>query len=171
MPRLFHVSEQPDIARFEPRLPPPPNDAVQTPVVWSVDEPHLPNYLLPRECPRVAFRRALRTTAQDRERFLGAGDKVHVVAIESAWFERAISTALWLHEFAPESFVCRDSTAGYFVSATAVAPLDRRRVERPLAELLGYGVELRVLPSLLDLASAVAASSLAFSCIRMRNAR
>ena len=171
MPRLFHVSEQPDIVRFEPRPPPPANAAVHTPVVWSVDEPHLPNYLVPRECPRVAFQHAPGTTVQDRERFLGAGDKVHVVAIESAWFERTISTALWVYEFAPESFVCGDATAGYFVCATAVTPIDCRHVENPLVELLGCGVELRVLPSLHDLASAVAASSLAFSCIRMRNAR
>ena len=56
MPRLFHVSERPGIARFEPRLPPTANAAVRTPVVWVVDEAHLPNYLVPRECPRVAFR-------------------------------------------------------------------------------------------------------------------
>jgi len=170
MPRLFHVSEQAGIARFAPRLPPTPRATVQTPVVWAVDEAHLPNYLVPRDCPRVAFQLASETTARDREVFFGAAGAPRVVAIEGAWFERASSTPLWVYEFAPDGFVCGDATAGYFVCATTVTPIGCRRIESPLTELLACGVELRVLPSLRELAAAVAASSLAFSCIRMRNA-
>ncbi|MGH6623092.1 MAG: DUF6886 family protein, partial [Burkholderiaceae bacterium] len=62
------------------------------------------------------------------------------------------------------------ANAGYFVSASAVTPIACHRVERPLSEMLARGVELRVLASLRGLAAAVATSSLAFSCIRMRNA-
>ena len=51
---LFHISEESDIARFEPRAsgyPIPPGHLV----VWAIDESRLCNYLLPRECPRVTY--------------------------------------------------------------------------------------------------------------------
>jgi hypothetical protein len=170
MNTLYHVSEVRGIERFEPRMPPTENSAVQLPVVWAVARTHLANYLLPRECPRVAFRSAPDASAEDLNRFLGAGCSEHVVAIESRWFEHATNCPLWLYEFAPETFICADATAGYFVSSAAVVPVSSRCVRNPLAELLRSDAELRVVPSLLELASAVASSTLAFSCIRMRNA-
>ena len=167
---MFHVSERPDIEVFEPRLPPSPGSGAVAPVVWAIDEPRLPNYLLPRECPRVAFRALASSSAGHRERFLGSGATQHVVAIESRWFERASTTSLWVYEFSHEAFVCADAIAGYFVSVVPVVPLGCRNVECPLSELVGRGVELRVVPDLSALASAVASSTLGFSCIRMRNA-
>ena len=53
MRRLFHVSEDPAIEDFHPR---PSSVAPEVgPIVWAVAESHLPNYLLPRDCPRVTF--------------------------------------------------------------------------------------------------------------------
>jgi hypothetical protein len=170
MNALFHVSEERDIKRFEPRMPPTETPAVQTAVVWAVAKSHLGNYLLPRECPRVAFRLAPGTTEEDRRRFLSPGCPEQVVVIESGWFAQAANCTLWLYEFPPETFVCADATAGYFVSPVEVVPVACRCLGNPLTELLASGVELRVMPSLLGLASAVKASTLAFSCIRMRNA-
>jgi hypothetical protein len=43
-------------------------------------------------------------------------------------------------------------------------------IEDLLGELLACDIELRVMPSLWPLCDAVVASSLRFSCIRMRNA-
>lgn len=171
MSRLFHVSDQPGIGVFEPRWPPSANASITTPVVWAVDQVHLPNYLLPRDCPRVAFRRRPGSTAQDVSTFFADDDAAaHVVAIESAWFERARTAALWVYEFELEPFACIDATAGYFVAPGRVVPAGCRRVDRPLTELTASGAVLRVMPSLLELADAIASSSLAFSCIRMRNA-
>ena len=101
MSHLFHVSEQAGTTHFEPRWPPTANAATRAPVVWAVDEAHLPNYLVPRECPRVAFQSAPNTTPRDHDAFFAGGAR-HVVAIESTWFDRAISSAQWLYEFAPE---------------------------------------------------------------------
>ena len=53
--RLFHVSEQPDIQVFQPRIPTRKELDQTTGLVWAMDEAHLPNYLTPRECPRVAY--------------------------------------------------------------------------------------------------------------------
>ena len=48
---LFHISEESDIARFEPRA----SEYATGLVVWAIDETRLCNYLLPRECPRVTY--------------------------------------------------------------------------------------------------------------------
>ena len=58
MPRLFHVSEDPTIARFEPRPVASPDSGVTGDAVWAVAESHLPNYLLPRDCPASASGRS-----------------------------------------------------------------------------------------------------------------
>jgi hypothetical protein len=168
--KLFHVSEKPSIETFVPRMPPTENAEVRFPVVWSVDDKHLVNYLVPRECPRVAFHLLPSSSEKDREALLGQSGAQYVVAIEASWFERALRSQLWVYEFSPQSFTCADTTAGYFVSRIAVTPISRRLCESPLAELVSAGVELRIVPNLPALASVVASSSLAFSCIRMRNA-
>ena len=169
--KLFHVSEQKDIEAFEPRMPPSPGSNISTPVVWAVDEAHLGNYLLPRECPRVAFYATEETTQDDRLNFIGRSRaSAHVVAIESAWLDRAATTELCMYEFPERSFVCADRTAGYFVSQAPVIPRSRRLVTQPLQFLTELGYELRTFSSLRSLAERVASSSLAFSCIRMRNA-
>ena len=169
---LHHVSDQPDIQTFEPRRSQGNNRRLDPPVVWAVDKAHLPNYLLPRECPRVCFRSAANSSEADIETLIGCGcgGAGQVVAIETAWFERAVDSLLWLYEFEAKTFTCIDSAAGYLVSTVAVSPVLCRPITNPLAELLAMGIELRVMPDLATLAAQAAASSLAFSCIRMRNA-
>lgn len=167
--KLFHVSGRGDITHFEPRIPPSMDAGVSRPVVWAVDHAHLVNYLVPRDCPRVCFRVGEGTIEEDRRRFLGAEGGT-VVAIEGTWRERVEATQLWIYEFSPERFECADRNAGYFVSSVTVTPLACRRVESPLAEFARLGAQLRVVWDLRALASAVTRSSLAFSCIRMRNA-
>ena len=166
---LFHVSEQGDIAHFVPRIPPSMDAGIAHPVVWAVDREHLVNYLVPRDCPRVCFRAAEHTTMEDRWRFLGV-DAALVVAIEETWRERAEGTPLWIYQFSPGSFECADRNAGYFVSSSPVTPRARRRIDTPLKELADTGAELRVVRDLSALAAEITRSSLAFSCIRMRNA-
>ncbi|HEY0035300.1 MAG TPA: hypothetical protein VGB66_01370 [Longimicrobium sp.] len=162
-PSLFHVSEG-EIGRFEPR----PTASVHEPVVWAVDDRRLHNYLLPRDCPRVTFYAGPATMPDDAERFLGASPAV--VAVESGWLERIRACVLYCHHLPSGAFECLDEGAGYFVSRDAVVPGRVEVIEDVIAELLGRGVELRFLPSLWHLHDAVAASSLRFSMIRMRNA-
>ena len=56
-PRLFHVSEDAGIARFDPRPSPSTDAGVIGTAVWALSEPFLPNYLLPRDCPDLAGER------------------------------------------------------------------------------------------------------------------
>jgi hypothetical protein len=161
---LFHVSEESDIKRFEPR----PSPYADEPVVWAIDADRLRNYLLPRECPRVTYYAGRQTTAADVERFLGSSPAV--IAVESTWLERLQSCRLYCYHLPPETFECFDECAGYFVSRRPVVPTQVQVVDDLLAALLGRGVELRFVPNLWPLRDAVVSSTLQFSLIRMRNA-
>jgi hypothetical protein len=161
---LFHISEQPDIVRFEPRA----SEFAAGLVVWAIEEDRVCNYLVPRECPRVTYYAGAETTTADVERFLGSSPAV--VAIESGWLDRFRSTRLYCYHMPPQTFDCLDACAGYFVSRVPVIPLQLEVLDDPVAELLGRGVELRIVPSLWPLRDAVFESSLRFSMVRMRNA-
>ena len=67
--RLFHVSEEPDIREFLPRLPKRADLDPGTGLVWAMEEFYLPNFLTPRDCPRVAYHVGERTTEADRRAF------------------------------------------------------------------------------------------------------
>jgi hypothetical protein len=161
---LFHVSEESGIQRFEPRA----SALASGLVVWAIDAERLRNYLVPRDCPRVTYYAGRDTAAADVERLLGAS--VAVVAVESDWLERLRSCRLYCYHLPPAMFECLDACAGYFVSREPVVPARVEVIDDPMAELLRRGVELRVVPNLWPLRDAVAASTLEFSIIRMRNA-
>jgi hypothetical protein len=167
-PRLFHVSEDFAIRRFEPRPSPSTNTALGV-CVWSIAESHLANYLLPRNCPRICFRRGPQTSEADAVRLLGGSD--HVVAFEADWLGRVRTARLARYEMPGRTFAEADAGAGYWISRQAVEPLAMSVVEDCLGALGAAGVEVRVLPDFWPLRDAVIASSLQFSIIRTANAR
>ena len=162
---LFHISDDAAIERFDPR----PSEYTADPVVWSIDADRLRNYLVPRECPRVTFYAGPHTTATDRERFLRTSHAV--VAIEGAWLERLRTARVFCYHLPSDTFECIDRCAGYFVSRVAVTPTQVDVIDDPAAELRRRNVDLRIESNLWPLRDAVAASSLMFSIIRMRNAQ
>lgn len=163
MSRLYHVSDTPGIACFDPRRV---GDGPET--VWAIDEAHLVNYLTPRDCPRVCFRLGPRSRPEDAALLDGAAI---VIAIETAWEARLRTGTVAVYEMPPERFVLTDAVAGYWQSPTAVVPTGVRMATDLPAEIAARGARLIVLPSLWDLADRVSASSLDFSLIRMRNAQ
>lgn len=168
--RLFHVSEEPDIAVFHPRLPTRKDLDPAVGLVWAIDEVHLPNFLTPRDCPRVTYHVTENTTAEDRARFFAMNSCTWAVAIESGWFRRMLDTTLYLYELDPAGFRLQDAAAGYYVSTGTQVPI-ARHVCRDLPEaLFSRGVELRIAAHLWDLAAAVQQSSLEWSLCRMKNA-
>lgn len=170
--RLFHVSDIPNIPRFEPRPVRPDHPlAFDRPVLWAIAERLLHNYLLPRDCPRVTFYARPDSDPADVTRLMGQTSARHVVAIEWDWLSAVRAAVLYVYELPPDTFTCVDSGAGYYVSESAVVPVGVRWVDDLFGELARRDVELRVTPSLWPLRDAVLASSLQFSFIRMRNAR
>jgi len=169
--RLYHVSDQPGIKLFEPRPAPHIGTGVEDDVVWAVDEGHLHNYLLPRDCPRVTFYATEQSDPADVERLIGPGSARYVVAIESHWLPEIQRQRLYKYELDPSDFTVFDEGAGYYISRRAATPLSEAKIDDILGALLEYNVELRIMASLWQLRESVIHSTLQFSIIRMRNAR
>src|SRR5262249_39640998 len=91
---LFHVSEDGGIQHFSPLV----SDRGEA-VVWAVDEAHLRNYLLPRDCPRVTFYAGPATNPSDIDSFLGSSPAV--VAVEAGWFDRLRTSRLYCYHPPP----------------------------------------------------------------------
>ncbi len=161
---IFHVSEEPGIERFEPRIP----ESGGPPVVWGIDEEHLRNYLLPRDCPRVTYCANRKSSAADVDRFLGSSNSV--IAVENIWLERIRLRSLFCYRLSPDTFKCVDECAGYFTSEESVIPIAVKTFDDVFIELAERGVEIRLVPNLWYLHDTIAASTLQFSMIRMRNA-
>ena len=161
---LFHISEDPDIEIFIPRVP----DAGGDPVVWAIAEERIQNYLLPRDCPRVTFYATDESSQSDINNFLGPNDSV--VAVERGWVDRIKTATIYRYHVPETSFKCTDKCAGYFQSEEAVIPTKVDIIDDVLLELSKRSVEVRILDDLWLLHDAVASSTLAFSMIRMRNA-
>lgn len=146
--RLFHVSEDGNIERFVPRPPTRTDLDPNTSLVWALCERTLPNFLTPRDAPRVCFHAHERTPPALVERLFSFPDRPYVVAVEAAWLERLRRVKLYLYEFSPEGFALQDESAGYYVSTKTQTPLARWEVDDCLQALARRRVELRVLPGL-----------------------
>ena len=167
--RLFHVSETPGIAVFEPRPVPSLDAGVAGDAVWAIDEEHLPNYLLPRDCPRVTYCAGPGTTAEDRAHFIG-GTARRIIVVEEEWQGRIASTPLYVYEMPLDRFLLADASAGYYVSREAARPVACVAVSDPLAEIAAHGCETRFTAGLRALSETVKSSTLDFSIVRIRNA-
>ena len=82
--KLFHVSEEADIEKFVPRIPTREDMDKSKGLVWSLTEPALPNWLTPRDCPRVTYRVKDDTTQEDIDKFFSSSSR-YCVAIEYGW--------------------------------------------------------------------------------------
>jgi hypothetical protein len=167
-PVLYHFSEDPGIEVFEPRTPAHRPDV--EPLVWTVDEWHAPTYYFPRDCPRVLLWPLPTTTAEDRERWLGASSARMVAHIEAAWLERMHTTPVYRYTMPPETFAPLEGDPWMRVSREAVTPLRVEPVGDLVAALEEAGVELRVLERL-TLLRDVWTSTLHASGIRLRHAQ
>lgn len=67
--RLFHVSEEANIEVFYPRTPARNDLDKNIGLVWSIDKERLPNFLTPRDCPRVAYHIGKNTSELDKKDF------------------------------------------------------------------------------------------------------
>ena len=169
--RLYHVSEEPDITVFHPRLPSRRDLDPTVGLFWAIDEDHLPNFLTPRDCPRVTFHIRPETTEDDRRRFFSSDTVRHAIIIEHDWFDRMRRTTLYLYEFDPTGFVMQDEIAGYYVARTTQTPIARHIITDLPGALIARGVELRITDNLRRIAEDVKSSSLGWSLCRMANAK
>ena len=170
---LYHFSENPDIAEFEPRAlireRPPGFEWLNGPLVWAIDEWHSPMYLFPRDCPRILVWPKTGTTAADREWWMGELPNRMAAYIEAEWEERFRQGRLYRYTFDGRGF--EDiGDAGMWVSRVAARPLDVSAVDSLPAALREANVELRIVPSFAPLRGAWDTTMHA-SGIRLGNSR
>ena len=170
--RLFHFSDNPAIAVFEPRpvrIPserPPGREWLNGPLVWAIDDIHDFMYLFPRDCPRILVWAKPETSQEDRRRL---GDWRGFAYIERAWLERLQAETIHRYEMPTEGFEdLRD--AGMWVSRRNVVPLALTALFGLDREFALRGIELKVVDSLMPV-KAMQHTTLHVSAIRLRNAR
>ena len=137
--------------------------------MWAIDDEHLRNYLVPRECPRVTFA-ARGLCERCRPRALSRWPAGQSSRSRRSGWNRVRSCRLFCYHLPGDTFRCIDETAAYFVSHVEVQQASIEAVTDLVAALLQRGVELRVLQNLWALRDAVIESTLEFSIIRWRNA-
>ena len=128
MPRLFHFSDEADIAVFVPRPVRIPvtrrdgQDWLNGPLVWAIDEWHAPLYLFPRGCPRILIWPTAKTTDEDRARWFGDGARRMIAFITRDWFATMAAHRLWRYEMPAAAF--EDiGDAGMHVSRQTLRPV------------------------------------------------
>lgn len=169
--RLFHISEEENIQIFEPRIPDRDDLDKTVGLVWAIDEERLPNFLTPRNCPRVTYHVGPNTSDLDKKEFFSSTTLSHVVVIENKWFEIMKTTVLYLYEFAVEDFELQDNVAGYYVAKTVQIPTDKFELNDLFAELMRRNVEIRIVDNIWDIADKVKNSTLNWSLCRMSYAQ
>lgn len=161
-PFLFHVSQDPNIERFDPRT-----HTDGRSLVWAICARTLPNYLLPRDCPRICVWQNPETTKDDQALLENSR---HTIFIEKAWTERARSEQLTIYQFNADGFSLEDENAGYFTSTIPQTPSNTTKLHQPTKQISAVGVALKTVDNLWPLAKQIENSSLGYSMIRMRNA-
>ncbi|MBX4965554.1 hypothetical protein ABID08_000431 [Rhizobium binae] len=171
--RLFHFSDDPDIAVFEPcpvltpSVRPVGREWLNGPLVWAIDGDHDFMYLFPRDCPRILIWAKPETAETEREHWLGGWRAA--AFIERHWLERLEAETIHRYEMRSEGFEDLED-AGMWVSRRRVIPTERIAMSRLDREFAPRGVELRAVDSLPPL-KGLWHTSLHVSGIRLRNAR
>jgi hypothetical protein len=164
---LWHFSEDPGLARFEPRSP---ADRPAGPrLVWAVDTRHAPMFWFPRDCPRGCIWPGPSTTAADRERFFGPGAARRIHVIEADWLARMRDCRLSAYRLPAAGFRPHE-VGGYWVSSEPAEAIERVAVDDLAGRHARAGIELRITPSVWPFWRRVVGSTVEFSGSRLRNA-
>ena len=167
--RLFHVSEEANIDVFIPRIPYRKDMDKSNGLVWALTEEHLPQFLTPRECPRVTYRITETTSQEDIEKFFSSTGR-YCVAIEYDWYEKMASTTLYVYEFSNTNFYF-DKCAGFYVSDQIEKPISVIKYDDLFGELFKRNVEVRIIDNLWEFSDKVKNSSLKYSICDMVSAK
>ncbi|WP_168121493.1 DUF6886 family protein [Paenibacillus sp. HB172176] len=156
--RLYHFSEEDNITIFHPRVK--ENRKNMPPVVWAIDEEHQFTFYLPRNCPRIVYRRSQSVLEEDASRFFGPTTSEIVLTIENRWLSRILQYPLFRYELPASTFTLFDETAGYYISEQEVTPLQKSIIENGLEQLAAMNIDIRFTPDLHPLREKLLQSSI-----------
>lgn len=168
--RLFHISEESNIEIFYPRIPQRDDMDKSFGVIWAINERCLPNFLTPRNCPRVTYHIGKNTTNEDINKYFTSSLSTHTVIIEHKWFETMQNTTLYLYEFLADDFVLQDEIAGYYIAKNPQKPIGKYKIDNLFEALFKMNVEVRIVNNLWDIANEIKSTSLNWSLCRMNYA-
>lgn len=169
---VYHYSEVPDIAVFQPRPVAVPairrhgQEWLNGPLVWAISATFAFLYLFPRDCPRIVIWAKSDSDPADQDHWMGAHSRVAYV--QTDWFDRIAETTIYRYVLPADSFTDIDDV-GMAVSARDVAPVRVDVLTDLPAQLAAQDVTLRPVDSLQPV-EAVWGSTLHASGIRLRNA-
>jgi len=143
---LYHFSEDPNIEIFVPREKQNRSDFPA--VVWAIDKEHEFTYYFPRNCPRIALRRMIDISDENKEKFFGHSIADTVVVIESKWYPIIKDFTIFRYTFNKEEFEMFDKTAGYYISYNTVKPIEVIPIQNLLDRLVALNIEIRFTPNL-----------------------
>jgi len=173
--QLYHFSDDPGIAVFEPRpvrVPsprPPGRGWLNGPLVWAIEAAWRALYLFPRDCPRILLFPQAETSAADRAAWFGDSPAHAIAYMEWDWLARL--RAATLHRYALPAAAFEDlGDAGMWVARRAVTPLACETLTDLPGALREAGVELRLTETLTHLRP-VWDTTLHASGIRLRHAK
>ncbi|MFP4287222.1 MAG: DUF6886 family protein [Candidatus Izemoplasmataceae bacterium] len=169
--RLFHISEDPNIEVFKPIVPKRDDINQSHGVVWALCERTLPNFLTPRDCPRVTYHVGPHTTEEDKKRYFSSSNVSHCVVIEHRWLSKLLNTELTIYEFDPKHFELQDEVAGYYISKEIETPIRKYKIKSISDALIERNIVLRILPELFTLRDQIIHTSFNWSMCRMKNAK
>ncbi|MBI3677284.1 MAG: hypothetical protein HY243_11795 [Proteobacteria bacterium] len=138
--------------------------------VWAIDEDHLPNYLLPRDCRRVTYAIGPNTSVDDVARYCDDANAKRFLVLEeklaaadrpsdTPYLRAARRAVLTRRQFGWLPHLARRSR-------TSRGP----HLAQAIGEIATRGCSVRFFESISPLRDAVTKSSLDYSIIRMRNA-
>lgn len=173
--QLYHFSDDPGIAVFEPRpvrVPsarPPGRDWLNGPLVWAIEDAWQALYLFPRDCPRILLFPRADTTAADRAAWFGESPARAIAYVEWDWLEPLRTATLHRYALPTAPFESLED-AGMWVARQSVTPLSRETLSDLPGALRAAGVELRLTETLTHLRP-VWDTTLHASGIRLRHAK
>lgn len=169
--RLFHVSEEADIKIFNPRKPDRDDLDKNIKLIWAIDENRLPNFLTPRNCPRITYHIGKATIDNDIYKYFPSKKFTHVVIIENQWLNALNNTTLYLYEFDAKNFELQDEIAGYYVSKVPQKPISKHKIDNLQKALSDRNTELKTVDNLWSVADEIKSTTLNYSFCRMQYAQ
>ena len=165
---VFHYSEDGTIRRFAPHVP--QSNPGHPASVWAIDAAHSPLYWCPRFCPRISvWARDDAEQATLTELFQSEASRI--VAAETDWMERVRDGKLYRYVFDAREFRPWDEADGQYITEHVVYPERVELIDDLLALHAAAGLELRFTPRLGALMDRILESGLAFSFVRIRDAK
>ena len=167
--KLVHVSKEPNIEIFVPRIPNRDDMDKSKGLVWALTEHQLKKFLTPRDCPRISYCAVETTTDDDIINYFHSSSR-YCLVIENGWFKRMANTILYVYEFDTRNFYF-DDCASFYVSDKTEIPVSVIKYNDLFNELFIRNIEIRIVDNLWGLAEAIKKTSLHLSMCRMVNAK